>query len=118
MAINPETAVSYAALILADEGVEITPDKLQSLLQAAGVDIQPIWSVILSKTLKDKDIKQILTTVVAGETSCPGAPPGEAGHEKVPGGAVVLDPQDAAGDDVGDNGSESGSDIGLGLFDD
>lgn len=37
-----ETAVSYAALILADEGIDITAEKLQTLLQAAHIqDVGP-----------------------------------------------------------------------------
>jgi len=41
MPIAPETAVSYAALILADEGLEVTPDKIQTLLKAASVESNP-----------------------------------------------------------------------------
>lgn len=108
-AINPETAVSYAALILADEGLEVTPDKLQTLLKAAGVDIEPIWSTIFAKALEGKDVKQILTAV---QVSGPVA--GEVGQ----GGKAQLDPDDGGMSDViCDDGSDSGSDIGLSLFD-
>lgn len=111
MSYNPEIAVSYAALILADEGVEITTDKLQALLKAAGVEIEPIWSTILAKALKDKDIKQILTTIQTSGPVNPSAPGGD--DEKCPDSNLILD-----ADIVSDGeGSESGSDIGLGLFD-
>lgn len=108
-AINPETAVSYAALILADEGLEVTPDKLQTLLKAAGVDIEPIWSTIFAKALEGKDVKQILTAVqVSGPVAA------EVGQ----GQKTQLDP-DAGGtsDVICDDASDSGSDIGLSLFD-
>jgi large subunit ribosomal protein LP1 len=63
---NPELAVSYAALILADSSVTITPDKLQTLLKAAGVeDVEPIWTTLFAKALESKDIKDILTAVAA-----------------------------------------------------
>jgi large subunit ribosomal protein LP1 len=63
---NPEPAVSYAALILADSSVTITPDKLQTLLKAAGVeDVEPIWTTLFAKALEGKDIKDILTAVAA-----------------------------------------------------
>lgn len=111
MSIDPQIAVSYAALILADEGVEITTDKLQALLKAAGVEIEPIWSLIFSKALKDKDIKQILTTIESSGPVISGAPGGD--DRKVPDAEHTLDT-----DIVGDGeGSESGSDIGMGLFD-
>jgi large subunit ribosomal protein LP1 len=59
-----EQAVAFAALILADESIEITPEKLQTLLQAAGIeDVEPIWTTLFAKALKDKDVKDILTTV-------------------------------------------------------
>lgn len=106
MPVNPETAVSYAALILADEGVEVTPDKLQTLLKAAGVEVEPIWSRIFYKALKNKNIKEILTTVTTAKDS-------KRGDEKAPEPDSILDK------DMVDDGSssESGSDIGLGLFD-
>lgn len=111
MSINPETAVSYAALILADEGIEITTDKLQALMKAAGVEIEPIWSTIFAKALKDKDIKQILTTIQTTGPVNSGAPGGDDG--KALDSDLTLD-----ADNVYDGeGSESGSDIGLGLFD-
>ena len=59
-----ETAVSYAALILADEGIDITADKLQILLKAANIeDVEPIWAAIFAKALQGKDVKDILTAV-------------------------------------------------------
>jgi large subunit ribosomal protein LP1 len=62
-----EQAVAFAALILADESIEITPEKLQTLLQAAGIeDVEPIWTKLFAKALKDKDVKDILTTVGPG----------------------------------------------------
>lgn len=34
--VNPEQAVAFAALILADDNLAVTPEKLQALLKAAG----------------------------------------------------------------------------------
>jgi large subunit ribosomal protein LP1 len=63
---KPEQAVSYAALILADESIAITAEKLQALIKAAGIeDVEPIWATIFANALKDKDVKDILTTVTA-----------------------------------------------------
>lgn len=59
-----ETATSYAALILADEGIDITADKLEILLKAANIeDVEPIWATIFAKALQGKDVKDILTAV-------------------------------------------------------
>jgi large subunit ribosomal protein LP1 len=63
---KPEQAVAFAALILADESIAITPEKLQALLKAAGVEeVEPIWTTLFSKALKDKSIKDILTAITA-----------------------------------------------------
>lgn len=112
MTTNPETAVSYAALILADEGLEVTPDKLLTLLGAAGVEIEPIWGTIFSKALKDKNIKDLLTAVQTSKPPGTGTRPhGE--DEKTP----APDPSVGVGVVDDGNGSDSGSEMRLDLFD-
>lgn len=60
---NAEQAVSYAALILADENITITPEKLQALLKAAGIeDVEPIWTTLFSNAFKDKNVKDLILT--------------------------------------------------------
>lgn len=57
---SSELATSYAALILADEGVEITADKLNTLIAAAGVaEVEPIWTSLFAKALEGKDVASI-----------------------------------------------------------
>ncbi|KAG5949469.1 hypothetical protein E4U53_005860 [Claviceps sorghi] len=63
---NAELASSYAALILADDGVEITADKLQVLIKAANVEVEPIWTSIFAKALVGKDLKDLLVNVGSG----------------------------------------------------
>jgi large subunit ribosomal protein LP1 len=41
-----ELAVSYAALILTDQSLEITADKLTAIAKAAGVTLEPIWAQV------------------------------------------------------------------------
>jgi large subunit ribosomal protein LP1 len=61
-----EQAVAYAALVLTDESIAITPEKLQALIKAAGIeDVEPIWTTLLANALKDKDVKEVLTAVSA-----------------------------------------------------
>ncbi|KAK9370989.1 60s acidic ribosomal protein-domain-containing protein [Lipomyces kononenkoae] len=85
-----ETAISYAALILADAEVEITSDKLVSLTKAAGVEVEPIWASLFAKALEGKNIKDLLTNVgavgaapVAGAPAAGGAAATEAAAEEV-----------------------------------
>jgi large subunit ribosomal protein LP1 len=109
---NTELACSYAALILVDESIEITPDNLLTLLKAAGIeDIEPIWTTLFAKALKDKDVNEILTAAPApGPAALVGAPlpndkDGKADEKPV---------EDEIKD--GDDGDESDEDLGN-LFD-
>ncbi|KAJ4371630.1 60S acidic ribosomal protein P1 [Neocucurbitaria cava] len=108
-----EKAVAYASLILADESITITPEKLQALLKAAGIeDVEPIWTTLFAKALKDKDIEKILTTAAGSEPAAGGEAPGGAtsdGHNE---GASVLDD----GTDVCDTDEDSDGGFGMDLF--
>ncbi|KAJ5217648.1 60S acidic ribosomal protein P1 [Penicillium citrinum] len=106
---NAELACSYAALILADEGIEVTADKLQTLIGAAKVpEIEPIWTSIFAKALEGKDIKELLTNV---GSAGPAAPAGGAAA----GGAAA--PAEAAEEKKEEEKEESDEDMGFGLFD-
>lgn len=61
-----ELAASYAALILADEGIEISSEKLLTLTSAAKVELEPIWATLLAKALEGKNIKELLSNVGSG----------------------------------------------------
>ena len=51
---NSELACTYAALILHDEGVEITQDKLKAIIAAAGVEIESYYPMMFAKYLDGK----------------------------------------------------------------
>ncbi|CAE6477548.1 unnamed protein product [Rhizoctonia solani] len=56
---SAELAATYAALILADDGVEITSDKIVAITNAAGVELEPIWASLLAKALEGKNVKDL-----------------------------------------------------------
>ncbi|GAM87294.1 hypothetical protein ANO11243_053160 [Dothideomycetidae sp. 11243] len=96
-----ELAASYAALILADDGVEITADKLQTLISAAKVpDVEPIWTTLFAKALEGKDVKDLLLNVGSGG--------GAAAAPAAAGGAAAEKEEEK---------EESDDDMGFGLFD-
>ncbi|RDX57238.1 hypothetical protein K466DRAFT_454951, partial [Polyporus arcularius HHB13444] len=72
-----ELAATYAALILADDGIEITADKITALTNAASIEIEPIWASLLAKALEGKNVKELLSNVGAGGAG-PAAAPGAA----------------------------------------
>ncbi|CAB54868.1 60S acidic ribosomal protein Rpp1-3 [Schizosaccharomyces pombe] len=105
-----ELATSYAALILADEGIEITSDKLLSLTKAGNVEVEPIWATIFAKALEGKDLKELLLNIgSAGAASAPTAA-----------GAGAAAPAEAAEEEKKEEAKEeeeSDEDMGFGLFD-
>ncbi|KAK2743563.1 hypothetical protein FQN55_007161 [Onygenales sp. PD_40] len=105
-----ELAVSYAALILADDGVDVTSEKLQSLLKAANVvDVEPIWSSLFAKALEGKDVKDLLLNVGSGGAAAPAAAGGAVAAEA---GAAEEKKEEKE-----EEKEESDEDMGFGLFD-
>jgi len=107
-----ELASSYAALILADDGVDITADKLNTLIKAAGVDdVEPIWTSLFAKALEGKDVKDLLLNVGSG---------GGAAAAPAAGGAAAAGGEAAAEEkkeEKEEEKEESDEDMGFGLFD-
>ncbi|KAI9680605.1 MAG: 60S acidic ribosomal protein P1 [Caeruleum heppii] len=109
---NSELAASYAALILADDNVDITADKLQTIIKAANIeDVEPIWTTLFAKALDGKDVKDLLLSTGSG---------GGAAAAPVAGGAAAGG--DAPADEKKEEKKEeekeeSDEDMGFGLFD-
>ncbi|ORY26596.1 60s acidic ribosomal protein-domain-containing protein [Naematelia encephala] len=110
--MSSELAATYAALILADEGIEITGDKIHSLTSKANVELEPIWATLLAKALDGKDVKALLTNVGGGGAPAAGAPAAAAagGDAAAPAEAAVEEKKEEAKE-------ESDDDMGFGLFD-
>jgi large subunit ribosomal protein LP1 len=114
MSSKAEQAVAYAALILADDSIPITPEKLQTLLKAAGLeDVEPIWTTLFAKALEGKDVKDILTEVA---TATGGAATAITKVEDVKDGEGAEDGEKVK-DEGGDDEGSDDDDLGLGLFD-
>ncbi|KAJ9156642.1 hypothetical protein NKR23_g934 [Pleurostoma richardsiae] len=106
-----ELATSYAALILADDGVEITADKIQTILKAASIEsVEPIWAQLFAKALEGKDVKDLLSNIGSGGGAAAPAAGGAAA-----GGAAAAEeaPEEAKEEEK----EESDEDMGFGLFD-
>ncbi|KAF5340223.1 hypothetical protein D9611_007957 [Ephemerocybe angulata] len=106
---STDLAATYAALILADDGIEITADKINALTSAANVDIEPIWASLLAKALEGKNVKDLLSNVGAG-----GGAPAAGGVPAAAGGAAEEAPK---AEEKVEEKEESDDDMGFGLFD-
>lgn len=73
-----ELACVYSALILFDDDISITAEKLQTILKSANVEVEPYWPTLFAKALEGVDIKGLITNISSGVGSAPaaGAPAG------------------------------------------
>lgn len=106
--MSVETALSYAALILADSEIEITADKLASLVDGANVQVDKIWADLFAKALDGKDLKDLFFNLQSGPAAA--AAPVAAGAE----GAAAEEAQEEKKEEAKE---ESDDDMGFGLFD-
>uniref|UniRef100_H2Z4W6 Large ribosomal subunit protein P1 n=1 Tax=Ciona savignyi TaxID=51511 RepID=H2Z4W6_CIOSA len=102
-----ELACVYASLILSDDQVDITADKITKLIEAANVSVEPFWPGMFAKSLEGVDIKTLICNVGSGS----GAP--------AAGGAGAAAASYSAEKEVAKEESEeeSDDDMGFGLFD-
>ena len=78
---SPELACVYAALILNDDGIEISSDKINSLLSAAGVKLESYWVDLFAEYFKSHDIAELIkgTSLGGAAPAAGGAAAGGAG---------------------------------------
>ncbi|KDR66505.1 hypothetical protein GALMADRAFT_259341 [Galerina marginata CBS 339.88] len=118
-------AAIYAALILADEGIEITvrhfclvlrgnidahgctqADKIIALTNAAGVELEPIWATLLEKALAGKNIMELLTDIGARGASASGGSAvatAATSGESPPAAPNIEEKEENEGDDSDDD---------------
>uniref|UniRef100_A0A182PCX7 Large ribosomal subunit protein P1 n=1 Tax=Anopheles epiroticus TaxID=199890 RepID=A0A182PCX7_9DIPT len=112
MALNKaELACVYSALILVDDDVAVTDEKIATILKAANVDIEPYWPGLFAKALEGIDVKSLITSIGSGVGSGGGAP-------AAAGGAAGAAPAAAEKKEEKkeEEPEESDDDMGFGLF--
>jgi len=107
---STDLAPTYAALILADDGLEITADKIVALTSAANVEIEAIWANLLAKALEGKNVKELLSNVGSG-----GGAPAAGSAVAVASGAEAVEEEKK--EEEPEEKEESDDDMGFGLFD-
>merc|ERR1739848_385140 len=117
MADVNDLACTYAALILTDDEVPITGEKIASILKAANVDVEPIWPSLFAKALTGIDVRSLISNVgssvgAAPSTGAAAAPAGGAA-------AVAAAPAEEKKEEKKKEESEDSEDddMGFGLFD-
>jgi large subunit ribosomal protein LP1 len=106
-----EMLVTYASLILHDDGADITEEGIMNLITAAGATVESYWPSLFVKLLKGRDIDALLLT--AGSVGG-GSAGGGAG---VGAGATEQTKETAAAEPTPDSAEEDEGDMGFSLFD-
>ena len=74
---HDELCCVYAGLLLFDEGIEITAEKINKIIEASGNKVDSYYPEFFGKYLHDADIKTLLTAQPAGAPAG-----GEEHHEE------------------------------------
>nr|pir acidic ribosomal protein P1 - hydromedusa (Polyorchis penicillatus) [Polyorchis penicillatus]prf//1709160A acidic ribosomal protein A1 [Polyorchis penicillatus] len=104
-----ELACVYSALILHDDDVAITAEKMNKIISAANVNVEPYWPGLFAKALEGKNIGDLICNV---GSSGPAAGAPAAGGDAA-GGAV----EEKKEEKKAESEDESDDDMGFGLFD-
>ena len=64
--MSGDLACTYAALILHDDGQEVTADKISAGVAASGLELEPYWSGLFAKFLEQKSVGDLISNVGAG----------------------------------------------------
>ncbi|XP_073947513.1 ribosomal protein LP1 [Choristoneura fumiferana] len=109
MASKAELACVYSALILVDDDVAVTGEKISTILKAAGVDVEPYWPGLFAKALEGVNVRELISNIGSGVGAAPAA---------APAAAAAAAPAEAKKEEKKEEEpEESDDDMGFGLFD-
>ncbi|XP_059049119.1 large ribosomal subunit protein P1 [Achroia grisella] len=110
MATKAELACVYSSLILVDDDVAVTGEKISTILKAAGVDVEPYWPGLFAKALEGVNVRDLITNIGSGVGAAPAA--------GAPSAAAAAPAAEAAKEEKKEEEpEESDDDMGFGLFD-
>jgi len=116
---NDELACVYAALILADDNVDVKGEKIAAILKAANYDIEPYWPGLFASALEGVKVTDLIKNVGSAPVAT-GAPvqaattKAAADDKKAAGGKEAAKKEEKK---VEKEDSDEGEDMGFGLFD-
>merc|ERR1711990_652012 len=60
---HDELCCSYAALMLHDDGLEITAEKLSNIIKLSKNEVEPYWPMLFAKALKGANVGELLSNI-------------------------------------------------------
>ncbi|TMW87427.1 60S acidic ribosomal protein P1-like [Solanum pennellii] len=106
-----EIACTYACLILNDEDIPITAEKISTLVKTANVTVEPYWPLLFAKLAEKKNLGDLIMNVGAGGGG------GAAVSVAAPVGGAAAAAAPAAEEKKEEPKEESDDDMGFSLFD-
>uniref|UniRef100_A0A1D1Z9A0 60S acidic ribosomal protein P1 n=1 Tax=Anthurium amnicola TaxID=1678845 RepID=A0A1D1Z9A0_9ARAE len=108
-----DVACTYAALILHDDNISITAEKIATLVKAANVKVDSYWPSLFAKLLEKRSVDDLIMSVGSGGGGAPvaaAAPAAGGGGAGAAAPAPVEEKKEEAKE-------ESDEDMGFSLFD-
>ncbi|KAF2324947.1 hypothetical protein GH714_021805 [Hevea brasiliensis] len=109
-----EVACTYAALILHDDGIPVTAEKIALLVKAANITVESYWPSLFAKLLEKRNVDDLILNVGSGGGGAPVAAAAPAGGG---GGAAAAAAPAAEEKKKEEPEEESDDDMGFSLFD-
>ena len=107
-----ELACVYAALVLVDDDVAVTAEKIQTIIKAARVKVEPYWPSLFAKALDGLNLRGFITSFTSTVGVAPAPVPGAA----VAAASAAL--KEEKKEETDNDSEDSGSEMGLDLFND
>ncbi|KAL3738038.1 hypothetical protein ACJRO7_019549 [Eucalyptus globulus] len=106
-----ELACTYAVLILHDDGIPVTAEKIAALVKSANVSVESYWPGLFAKLAEKRNVGDLITNVGSGGGAAAVAVTAPAG------GAAPAAAAPAAEEKKEEPKEESDDDMGFSLFD-
>lgn len=84
---NDELACVYAALILADDNVDVKGDKIAAILKAANYEIEPYWPNLFAGALEGVKVTDLIKNIGAAPVAAAATTAQATGGDDKKGGA-------------------------------
>ncbi|KAM6555278.1 hypothetical protein CsatB_002297 [Cannabis sativa] len=106
-----ELACTYATLILHDDSIPITSEKIATLVKAGNVEIEPYWPGLFAKLAEKKSIDDLVLNAGSGGAAGPATMAAPSAGSAAPAAAAVEEKKKE------EPKEESDDDMGFSLFD-
>eukprot|EP00923_Selenidium_pygospionis_P060152 GHVN01105900.1.p2 GENE.GHVN01105900.1~~GHVN01105900.1.p2 ORF type:complete len:123 (+),score=33.16 GHVN01105900.1:91-459(+) len=103
---------TYAALLLHDDGAEVSAANITKVIKAANADVAPYLPGLFARALAGKDIGALLSMTGTAETA-----PGGGGAAPAGGGGAAAAAAPAKEEKKEEKEEESDEEMGFSLFD-